>query len=64
MQVSSEEAVTAAAEWAPVFRRVLLKLSGESLMGDRDYGMDRATIDAVAEESAEVLELERFTLSG
>ena len=26
-----------------MFRRILLKLSGESLMGDREYGMDRAT---------------------
>jgi uridylate kinase len=38
----------------PVFRRILLKLSGESLMGDRDYGMDRGTIDAIAEEIVEV----------
>lgn len=38
----------------PVFRRILLKLSGESLMGAREYGMDRATIDAVAEEIVDV----------
>jgi uridylate kinase len=38
----------------PVFHRILLKLSGESLMGDREYGMDRDTIDAVAEEIVEV----------
>jgi uridylate kinase len=38
----------------PAFSRILLKLSGESLMGDRDYGMDRATIDAIAEEIVEV----------
>jgi uridylate kinase len=37
-----------------VFRRILLKLSGESLMGDQEYGMDRETIDAVAEEIVEV----------
>jgi uridylate kinase len=37
-----------------VFRRILLKLSGESLMGELEYGMDRATIDAVAEEIVEV----------
>jgi uridylate kinase len=54
MTVRSEEAVAIAAELRPVFRRVLLKLSGESLMGDRDYGMDRETIDAVAEEIVEV----------
>jgi uridylate kinase len=50
VHVQSEDAVTAAANLQPVFHRVLLKLSGESLMGDREYGMDRATIDAVAEE--------------
>ncbi|HEY5660180.1 MAG TPA: UMP kinase [Gaiellaceae bacterium] len=54
MTVSSEEPVSKAGELRPVFRRVLLKLSGESLMGDRDYGMDRDTIDAVAEEIVEV----------
>jgi uridylate kinase len=54
VHISSEEAVTGAAELQPVFRRILLKLSGESLMGDREYGMDRATIDAVAEEIVSV----------
>jgi uridylate kinase len=54
MSVSSKEAFSPSNELRPVFRRVLLKLSGESLMGDRDYGMDRATIDAVAEEIVEV----------
>ena len=34
----------------PVFRRVLLKLSGESLMGDLDYGTDPARLTAVAEQ--------------
>jgi uridylate kinase len=34
----------------PVFRRVLLKLSGEALMGEREYGMDLPTIDALATE--------------
>jgi uridylate kinase len=54
MSVQSEEAAVASAELRPVFRRILLKLSGESLMGDREYGMDRDTIDAVAEEIVEV----------
>jgi uridylate kinase len=54
MSVSSEEAVSSADELHPVFRRVLLKVSGESLMGDREYGMDRDTIDAIAEEIVEV----------
>jgi uridylate kinase len=37
-----------------MFRRILLKLSGESLMGDREYGLDRDTIDAIAEELIDV----------
>src|SRR2546423_1452496 len=53
--VQSEDTVAPApAEAHTVFRRILLKLSGESLMGDRDYGMDRATIDAVGEEIVDV----------
>jgi uridylate kinase len=53
--IQSEEAVVAApGEARTIFRRVLLKLSGESLMGDREYGMDRVTIDAIAEEIVEV----------
>ncbi len=32
------------------FRRVILKLSGESLMGDRGYGVDPKTVTAVARE--------------
>jgi uridylate kinase len=52
--VSSEETLAAPREAQSMFRRVLLKLSGESLMGDREYGMDRATIDAIAEEIVDV----------
>jgi uridylate kinase len=44
------EAVADGRSGTTAFRRILLKLSGESLMGDRDYGMDRETIDSVAEE--------------
>ena len=35
---------------APAFKRVLLKLSGESLMGDREYGVDPTTVRAIARE--------------
>ena len=38
----------------PTFRRVLLKLSGEALMGEREFGLDPDTIDAVAAEIVEV----------
>ena len=39
---------------APAFRRVLLKLSGEALMGDHDYGTDPRTVAAIAREIVEV----------
>jgi uridylate kinase len=35
---------------APIFRRILLKLSGESLMGDLHYGTDPKRLREVAEE--------------
>ena len=54
MSIKPEDVVVARAEVRPVFRRILLKLSGESLMGDREYGLDRETIDSVAEEIIEV----------
>ena len=38
----------------PAFRRILLKISGEALMGEREYGMDLTTIDAIAEEIVDV----------
>jgi uridylate kinase len=38
-------------------KRVLLKLSGEALMGDDAFGINRATIVRVAEEIAEVIRL-------
>jgi len=42
---------------APAFRRVLLKLSGEALMGARDHGIDPATVASVAEELKQVHDL-------
>jgi uridylate kinase len=35
---------------APIFRRILLKLSGESLMGELDYGTDPKRLGEVARE--------------
>jgi alkylhydroperoxidase family enzyme len=34
---------------APAYRRILLKLSGEALMGSDSYGIERETIDRVLE---------------
>ncbi|MBX9810914.1 MAG: UMP kinase [Burkholderiales bacterium] len=41
----------------PAYRRILLKLSGEALMGDGSYGIDRATIERIVDEIAEVVNL-------
>jgi uridylate kinase len=38
---------------APIYRRVLLKISGEALMGSGSYGLDLATVDRVAGEIKE-----------
>ncbi len=32
----------------PLYKRVLLKVSGEALMGKRDYGLDTETVNAIA----------------
>ena len=32
------------------YRRILLKLSGEGLMGDGEYGLDDATVRRIADE--------------
>ena len=37
------------------YKRVLLKLSGEALMGDDAYGINRATIEAMVRDIAEVV---------
>ena len=42
---------------APRYRRVLLKLSGEGLMGQREYGLDPAMVTMVAQEVKAVHEM-------
>ena len=41
----------------PAYKRILLKLSGEALMGDDAFGINRATIVRMVEEVAEVTRL-------
>ncbi len=41
-------------EARPIYRRVLLKVSGEALMGDRQFGIDLATMNRVAEDVRQV----------
>jgi uridylate kinase len=40
---------------APRFRRVLIKLSGEGLMGSREYGLDGEVVSRIAEEIRSVI---------
>jgi uridylate kinase len=39
---------------APKFKRILLKLSGEALMGEDAYGINRQTIESIVSEIAQV----------
>lgn len=41
----------------PAYKRILLKLSGEALMGDDAYGINRATITRIVHEVKEVVDL-------
>jgi uridylate kinase len=41
----------------PRYKRVLLKVSGEALMGSRDYGLDLATMKEIAADIRGVVEL-------
>jgi len=40
---------------APAYKRVLLKLSGEALMGDDSYGINRVVIERIVADVAEVV---------
>ncbi len=41
----------------PVYKRILLKLSGEALMGDQNYGIDTKVAEALAQEIKTVYDL-------
>jgi uridylate kinase len=41
----------------PAYKRVLLKLSGEALMGDDSYGINRETVDRIVGEIAAIVNL-------
>jgi len=41
----------------PAFRRVLLKLSGEALMGDDSFGINKDTIEAMVRDIGDVVKL-------
>lgn len=41
----------------PAYKRILLKLSGEALMGEDSYGINRSTISRIVTEIKEVVDL-------
>lgn len=51
--VGTQEAALAG-ETETVFRRILVKISGEALMGDRDFGLDPERIERIAGEIVDV----------
>jgi uridylate kinase len=44
-------------EDVPQYKRVLLKISGEALMGEQDYGLDPAMVDRIAADLRSVHDL-------
>ncbi|MCY4303398.1 MAG: UMP kinase [Aestuariivita sp.] len=42
----------------PEFRRVMIKISGEALMGDKSFGLNPPTVERIAQEIKSVHELE------
>lgn len=41
----------------PTYKRILLKLSGESLMGDKNFGMDPVVIEKYARDIKEIVDM-------
>ncbi|HUK95226.1 MAG TPA: UMP kinase [Gaiellaceae bacterium] len=54
--VTEQKGAAAEGEARPVFHRVLLKLSGEALMGDKEYGLDPGRIVSLSDEIVGVQE--------
>ncbi|RVT97823.1 UMP kinase [Rhodovarius crocodyli] len=48
---------TATQAESPTYKRVLLKVSGEALLGGREYGLDNATVKAIAEDVRDTVAL-------
>jgi uridylate kinase len=41
-------------EWKPVYRRIVLKLSGEALMGSQSFGIDEKVVAVIADEVRDI----------
>ena len=44
------------AKGKPIYKRILLKLSGEALMGDADFGIDPKVIDRMSTEIKDIID--------
>ena len=53
----SRRTVESSMAQTPAYKRILLKLSGEALMGGDSYGINRDTVDRIVGEVAEVVNL-------
>ena len=40
----------------PLYKRVMIKISGEGLMGDREFGLDGPTVARIAQEIRAVVD--------
>src|ERR671915_1307009 len=56
-KASSRPSTDAERALTPKYKRILLKLSGEALMGDDPFGINRQTIEAIVAEVAQVSRL-------
>ena len=45
----------------PVYKRILLKLSGEALQGSEGFGIDASILDRMAQEIKELVEPVSYT---
>lgn len=45
------------ADFKPKYKRVLLKMSGEALMGSKEFGLDPETVASLAEDVKEVVDM-------
>ncbi len=53
----TKEKIVPMSNLAPQYKRVLLKMSGEVLMGPREFGIDPETIDRLAQDIKETIEM-------
>lgn len=54
--MQAAEKIDNAMNTAPQYKRILLKMSGEVLMGDREYGLDPETVNRIAEDIKAVVD--------